>query len=65
LATQLPRTKAYRRGASEMTADAYGNHLCDDCLRRQAQEDLVIDDYLYSLCQSCYKDRLDQKQVKA
>jgi ribosomal protein L34E len=49
-----------------MTTDAYGNHLCDDCLRRQAQEDLVIDNYLYSLCQSCYKDRIDQKEeVKA
>jgi len=43
-----------------MATDAYGRHLCDDCLQRQAEHDLIVDQLLLSLCKSCYKDRKDQ-----
>jgi len=50
-----------------MVTDAYDNHLCDDCLRRQAKHELVVDELLLSLCKNCYKDRQDElkTEVKA
>jgi len=47
-----------------MAHDAYGNHLCDDCMQRGAEEDVIIDNFLYSLCKSCYEDRMDEREVE-